>query len=723
MSPNPVNLSALPHPRQRITLPLHWVLILPFFIQLVGTVSLVGWLSFRNGNAAVTTLATQLREAATARVEEHLEAYLEPPVAVVQSNAAAIQLGQLSIDQLATARTYFARQLAIYPSLDGIYLANQQGQFLCLCGASKGEPVEKLVESVPQRLLYDVGPDGERGDLIEEDQYDPRQRPWYQKVQQRRQPAWSEVYSFTDGELGITAAAPIWDASAALAGVAGVDLRLTQIHDFLAQLAVSPNAQVFIVDREGRLIASSDDRQVSRTEAGDSVRLRAVDSANPMIQATAQHLALGPSPSLPSTDQAPGQALDLALDPALDPALGPALDQEPDPASSFQLGGEQYFVQSVSYGDRLGLDWRIVVVMPKSDFMAQINANTRTTLQLCILALVLSVLAGLLLARALSVPFQRANLGAIAIAAGQFHHRLPKSRIREVSLLSEAFEHMGYQLQASFSALEDVNFQLETANAQLETANAQLEMRVEQRTAELVAEQVKSEKLLLNILPASIAEQLKHSQEPIAQSFDQVTILFADLVGFTPLAARYSATGLVELLNRLFCEFDALAERHGLEKIKTIGDAYMVAAGLPQPRLDHGAAIARMALDMQQAIAGFSSDLDAPLSLRIGINSGSVVGGVIGSKKFIYDVWGDAVNIASRMESSSQPGRIQVSQSTFKILRGQGFELHKRGRINIKGRGLMLTYWLEGDARTAPALSQSEIVAQPPHPFDVASLV
>ncbi|NER96072.1 MAG: PAS domain S-box protein [Symploca sp. SIO1B1] len=207
-------------------------------------------------------------------------------------------------------------------------------------------------------------------------------------------------------------------------------------------------------------------------------------------------------------------------------------------------------------------------------------------------------------------------------------------------------------------------------------------------------EQEKSERLLLNILPKPIADQLKHNTSAIAEQFSDATILFADIVGFTPLSSRMSPIELVNLLNQIFSTFDQLAEKHRLEKIKTIGDAYMIAGGLPIPRSDHAQAVAVMALDMQQAIAGFQVDKSEPFQIRIGINTGPVVAGVIGIKKFIYDLWGDTVNIASRMESQGVPGGIQVSANTYQRLHNQ-FRFEKRGAIAVKGKGEMITYWLK----------------------------
>jgi PAS domain S-box-containing protein len=211
----------------------------------------------------------------------------------------------------------------------------------------------------------------------------------------------------------------------------------------------------------------------------------------------------------------------------------------------------------------------------------------------------------------------------------------------------------------------------------------------------LRAEQQKSERLLLNILPKAIADQLKQSPNAIAEQFNEATILFADIVNFTPLASRMSPTELVNLLNQIFSTFDQLAERHGLEKIKTIGDAYMVAGGLPMARPDHAEAVAEMALDMQREIARVRRNDGEPFRLRIGINTGSVVAGVIGIRKFIYDLWGDAVNVASRMESQGRAGGIQVTATTYEYLKDK-YLFEDRGAIAIKGKGEMLTYWLIG---------------------------
>jgi adenylate cyclase len=201
-----------------------------------------------------------------------------------------------------------------------------------------------------------------------------------------------------------------------------------------------------------------------------------------------------------------------------------------------------------------------------------------------------------------------------------------------------------------------------------------------------------NERLLLNVLPASIAEKLKKQSGTIAERFDDVSVLFADLVGFTPLSTRLSPTELLGLLSQVFSGFDELTDRHGVEKIKTIGDAYMVAGGLPEPHADHLNAMAELALDMHENIRKTGREFGG-LTLRIGLHTGSVIAGVIGIRKFIYDIWGDTVNTASRLESHGEPGRVHVSEVVFQRLQGR-FDFEPRGIIELKGRGPMKTYFL-----------------------------
>ena len=211
----------------------------------------------------------------------------------------------------------------------------------------------------------------------------------------------------------------------------------------------------------------------------------------------------------------------------------------------------------------------------------------------------------------------------------------------------------------------------------------------------LQREEERSERLLLNVLPAPIAARLKQREDVIADGFPEVTVLFADLVDFTRRSQRSSPQQVVQVLDELFTAFDQLTKRHGLEKIKTIGDAYMVAGGLPEPRPDHAQAVADMALAMRDEVAGRTDPSGQPLQVRIGIDTGPVVAGVIGRDKFSYDLWGDTVNTASRMESLGVPGCIQVTARTYQRLR-DSYRFQRRGLVAVKGKGEMVTYFLVG---------------------------
>ena len=238
---------------------------------------------------------------------------------------------------------------------------------------------------------------------------------------------------------------------------------------------------------------------------------------------------------------------------------------------------------------------------------------------------------------------------------------------------------------------------LQEQTQQLEEFVERLQNEIKERQGVELAlrlSQQKSDHLLRNILPAAIVEKLKKGDAATAERFESATVLFADIVGFTSLAARISALEVVNFLNQIFSKFDELTEKHNLEKIKTSGDAYIVAGGVPVPRADHAEAIANMALDMQEAIADFKTDTGESFQIRIGINTGPVVAGVIGTKKFIYDLWGDTVNVASRMESQGLPGYIQVTTAIYELLKDR-YVFEERGAIAVKGKGEMIAYWLK----------------------------
>lgn len=262
-------------------------------------------------------------------------------------------------------------------------------------------------------------------------------------------------------------------------------------------------------------------------------------------------------------------------------------------------------------------------------------------------------------------------------------------------------------------ANEEISRQIELLSEQsreIELANTMLQ----ERGVEVEKERDRARQLLDAILPRSIAERLQAGEETIANTYEHVTVMFADIVGFTKLSAERPASEIVTILNRIFSAFDIFSEQYNLEKIKTIGDSYMIVGGLPEPHENHCTAVVQMAIEMQSTVKLLSQTLGIPIELRIGIHTGTVVAGVIGKKKFAYDLWGDTVNTASRMESHGEAGKIHISDEVRKILEShspQGsasspddtqaqihnlFILEERGEIEIKGKGMMQTYFLRG---------------------------
>jgi class 3 adenylate cyclase len=230
---------------------------------------------------------------------------------------------------------------------------------------------------------------------------------------------------------------------------------------------------------------------------------------------------------------------------------------------------------------------------------------------------------------------------------------------------------------------------------------------IQEKTDAIQQKNRENELLLLNILPGEIAERLKKGEGSIADSFAEVTVLFGDLVGFTVMSSKIGPDEVVNLLNGLFTRFDDIAQELGVEKIKTIGDAYMAVCGLPNPQADHAARMMEMARRMLAATRDYGRSAGMEMDLRIGINSGPVVAGVIGVSKFIYDLWGDTVNIASRMESHGLPGTIQVTRSVYEQLK-DNYRFRERGPVEVKGKGLIET-WLLDEAPSAASSPASGI--------------
>ena len=864
-------------------IPLTLILVVPFVVQICLTVGVVGIFSFRNGQQAVGELATQLSGEVSDRISVKLDNYLRVPPQINQTNVDAVKLGMLNLKDFQQVGAFFWTQINLY-KVGYINFAFDNQEFIGVERKDNGQIVineTTLARGITKTASFSTNREGKRQQLQEviETDEDVREEGWYADAVKAGKPTWTRIYQWVDRPevLSISHSYPLYDRDRKIIGVLGVDFILTQLNSFLNELKSDQSGRIFIIERSGLVVGTSSGERTFSIVNGNPQRLNILNSSDPLSRATARHLIseFGGFNSIQDKEH---------LEPNFE--------------------GGKHFIQVQSWRDRDGLDWLIVVVLPESSFMEQINNRKQITILFSLAALGFAILIGMMTARYITEPLLKLSGASQAIANGDLDSRVSVQGTSEVKVLSESFNRMAEMLTESFKRLEKANVELESrvqqrtselAESQLslqrnnfllqrreqqlrrqqkilidltknkalnlgdfiiavqnitETASQTLDVeRVsvwlfdsnktrlhcldlyiksinthceadflgtdkfpsffaalqdnrslviedveeeeilielrpaylnplgilsllissfdiggeligllmfeqvdterfwlleeisfasslsellslgmeaqERRRAEddLKVEKMRSERLLLNVLPKAIAERLKSSPiymptsipikrtseiltnsiipklKPsgtiVADTFEEVTVLFGDIVSFTEFASSVSANELVHMLNEIFSEFDRLVDFYGLEKIKTIGDSYMAVGGLPVPRPDHAEAIASMALDMQQSISKFIRPDGSPFKLRIGIHTGQAVAGVIGKKKFIYDLWGDTVNIASRMESHGIAGYIQVTDVTYQVLKDK-FQFDPQRKIEIKGKGEMITYFLTG---------------------------
>ncbi|MGK7927918.1 MAG: histidine kinase dimerization/phospho-acceptor domain-containing protein, partial [Spirulina sp.] len=445
-------LKAKPHsPFKRLQkIPLRSILVVPFAIEVFAVVGLTGWLSLQNGQKAVNDVTTQLREEITARIQQKLESYLEVPHTINQLSAKAIAIEQLDLTDPIALDRWFLQQLQTFDSATGIYFGNEEGGFTGPERGSENTFVVYSTENFKAGNLYKYAIDnqGNREKILDTiPNYDPRQRPWYTAPMETGKAAWTEIYPFiADLTLGISASLPVYDARGKLQGVVETDLALADISDFLRSLEIGRTGQTFIMESSGLIVASSTDENpfVDRPGEDKPQRLNAIESRIPLIQGSAQQVMekFGDFSSLQGGEQL-----------------------------TFTLEGQRQFLQVTPFRDKRGLNWSIVVVIPEADFMERIQANTRVTILLCLIALGVAIIVGFLTARWIAQPILRLNSASKAIASGELNQQVEVKEIRELDTLARSFNQMAGQLQDSFTALEKTN--------------AELEHRVAERTAEL----------------------------------------------------------------------------------------------------------------------------------------------------------------------------------------------------------------------------------------------
>ncbi|MEG4517999.1 MULTISPECIES: ATP-binding protein [unclassified Microcoleus] len=431
-------------------IPLRLVLVVPFVLQIFAAVGLTGWLSLRNGKTAVNNVTSQLRTEVVARINQQLNTYLETPHLVNAISVDAIRrFGLWNPGNMSSMRSYFFWQLKQFSTVSYISFGGERKEYAGAGYKDDGSVVIEITDRSTNFINTIIRADQEGNPTqfkeIHPD-YDPRIRPWYKAAKVAGKPQWNKIYQYyIQPSLGISASQPVYDKKGSFIGVVSTDLFLSQIGDFLQTLKIGKSGKTFIIERSGLLVASSTvEKPFISKNSQKTQRLKAIESSIPLIKGTAQHLIerFGNFTEIDSNQQ-----LDFILD------------------------GQREFVQVSPFQDGRGLDWLIVVVVPEADFMEQINANTRSTILLCVLALVLATLLGILASRWITYPIFRLSKASRAIANGELDQKVEVNSIDELGSLAQSFNQMALQLRESFAALEKTNLELEN--------------RVEERTLEL----------------------------------------------------------------------------------------------------------------------------------------------------------------------------------------------------------------------------------------------
>ncbi|MBW4615386.1 MAG: response regulator [Desmonostoc vinosum HA7617-LM4] len=432
-------------------MPLSYVLIVPSILQICGAVGLVGYLSVQNGQKAVKELAVQLENKICDRIEQHLNTYLTTPKQINQINIDAIKLNLLNLADFQTTGNYFWKQMQVF-QVGYNNFANSQGEFI---GVERLDDGKLLINEVTEKngigklYVYNTDDHGNRRQLQSVKNYDPRLEAWYVDAVKFGKPVWSQIYQWEDKPeiLSISSSYPLYDDANRLIGVIGVDLILSQISNFLADLNADQFGKTFILERSGLMVATSTNKPQYTVINGQVKRLSGLDSQDALVQITTQNLIKNFG------------------------SLGFIAGKQ---QLSFTNAGVRYFVQVDNWQDKLGLDWLIVVVIPEDSFMEQINANIHTTIMLCIAAFFMAIQVSILTARWVIKPIQQLNKSAKKIAQGTWEQTTEIQRSDELGELAKSFKTMAKQLQASFNALKAKNAEMKVLNEELSAKQSQL---------------------------------------------------------------------------------------------------------------------------------------------------------------------------------------------------------------------------------------------------------
>jgi len=537
-------------PRVSPKVPLRTVLIVPFVLQIFAAVGLTGYLSFRNGQQAVNKLVTQLQSKESDRIDRHLGTYFATPNQINQINLDAIDLGLLNLNDFQTTGRYFWKQMQVF-NVGYISFGNFDGEFIGVERLDNGSLlINQVSKSNPGKLfIWATDNQGNRTKLLEVKNWEPRGEAWYADAVKAGKPLWSQIYQWEDKPevISISSSYPVYNKTKTIAGVLSIDLLLSHISQFLNQIKVSKSGHTFILERDGLLVASSSTEKPFRVVDGKAKRLRASDSKEPLIRSTTQYLT---KHYKNLSEIKTSQQLKLTLQ------------------------GQHQFVQITPWRDKLGLNWLIVVVVPEGDFMQEINANTRTTILLCIAALIVATVIGIFTSRWIVRPILRLNASAKALALGKWEHLEvsgASERSDELGELARSFNTMAGQLQESFATLERQNEALERLNNLKDEflANTSHELRTPLNGMIGIAES------MMDGAIGQVSELQRKNLLLIVQSGHRLATLVNDILDFSKLRHKtielqFQAVGLREIVEVVLTLSQPLISNKDLQLVNAI---------------------------------------------------------------------------------------------------------------------------------------------------------
>ncbi|KOP28361.1 diguanylate cyclase [Hapalosiphon sp. MRB220] len=638
--------------RRLSKIPLRVILIVPFVVQVVGAVGLVGYLSFRNGQRAVNDLVNQLETSTAQRIERHTQAYLSLPQQLQRNTQVSIENGELDPNNFDALKRYFLHQLKVQDEFKYFFYGNTQGDFLGV-QQKKNKTIFKLRDRTTnqQRLTYELDSQNQPAKLLEREFFDPRSRPWYTAAQAARKATWSPIYiSFAQSVLRSDAVLPVYSQTGEFLGAFSIEVTLKQISDFLRNIKISPSGETFIIERSsGAIVATStDETPFIKTELGEE-RLLATKSREPITQKISQLLLQ---------------------------QFGNFSQIREQTHSIFDINNKRYLAFVSPFENDQGLDWLIVVAVPESDFMGQINANTQTTFILCIATLVVAIIIGILTSRWVTEPLVRLNFAAKDIAKGEWDKTVDIERADEVGELAKTFNYMAGQLKKSFETLESQN-------------NA-----------------------IVRFFPHEYLKFLQKKSVVNVQLGDHVSkemaVMFSDIRSFTTISESMTPQENFDFVNAYLRRVSPEIRNHNGMIVKYLGDGMMaifphsaddaVQAGITKLRRVHE-------YNQERANKGYP-----PLQVGIGIHVGHMMVGMVGEENRMQgDAFSDNVNLTARLEGLTKFYGVSMlisEQVLEKLSDPSQYQIRFLDRAIVKGRKEAIAVYevMDGETEEVKAL-------------------